>query len=152
MILAPLETQPIRYYEQLTIEEVLLDCLPILAENSVLAIAPNLVALCEGSFTYKETARVKRVSTELDIGQLDIYEPSDPQYSADRIRRFFANLYDIKKLGVVIVGEPPLAHSGIKLIGNKKQTAARLLSELSLAMKPGVYVSLAVLIVPGLFK
>lgn len=152
MILAPLETQPIRHYEQLTIEEVLLDCLPVLAENSVLAVAPKLIALCEGSFTYKDTAGVKRRSAKFDIDQLDIYDPSDPQYFADRIRRFFVKLYDVKKLGVVIVGEPPIAQSGIDLINNKKQIAVRLMSELSLAMKSGVYVSLAVFVAPSLFK
>lgn len=164
MLIAPVKTYRIRHFAHPSLEEFLIDCLPILQENTVVAITAKLVALCEDSYVYPDDWDKQElveqgsevylpsipphdnvgVSQTLSITngilvaaagvhrskEILILWPSDPQYTANKIRRFLADLYGIKNVGVLItdstsrplrrgVAGIPLAHSGFKsLVGN----------------------------------
>jgi F420-0:gamma-glutamyl ligase len=161
MLVTPVKTYTIRYYEQPSLEEVLADCLPLLAEKTVVAITSKIVSLCEGSYVYREGyEKQELIEQQADLymhavmsrdgtrsshaltvtngvlipaagidrsKNLFILWPSDPQYTANRIRKFLAQHYGLKEVGVVItdsttrllrrgVAGIPLAHSGFRAL------------------------------------
>lgn len=186
MLVTPVKTYRIRYYEQPSLEEVLVDCLPLLSEKTVVAITSKIVSLCEGSFVYREDYEKQELieqQAELymraavprgNVGRshaltitdgvlipaagidhskdLFILWPSDPQYTANRMRKFLAEHYGLKNVGVVItdstsrllrqgVAGIPLAHSGFNALTGtqryKKDVAMGLAAAAVLCMGEG---------------
>lgn len=186
MLVTPIRTYRVKYYEQPSLEEVLSDCLPILAENTVVAITSKIVSLCEGNFVYREAYDKQELVKQraqlymhakaphgsvgrshaltitdgilIPVAGIDnskdlyILWPSDPQYTANKIRRFLANHYGLKNVGVLItdstsrllrkgVAGIPLAHSGFKALTGKqnykKDVAMGLAAASVLAMGEG---------------
>jgi F420-0:gamma-glutamyl ligase len=117
MLVTPVKTYRIRHYEQPSLEEVIVDCLPIPTENTVLAIGAKIVALCEGSFEYEGAADV------------NVLLPADPQYTANRIRKFLREHYGLENVGVIIacdVAGVILAYSGFEATSRGKDILANL--------------------------
>lgn len=118
MLVTPVKTYRIRHYEQPSLEEIIVDCLPIPAENTVLAISSKIVAVCEGSFDYVE-------------GNKGVYimQPADPQYTANRIRKFLRDHYGLQNVGVIIACGTKgvmLAYSGFVANSRGKDILANL--------------------------
>lgn len=184
MLVTAVKTYRVRYYEQPSLEEVIVDCLPIVGEKTIVAITSKVVSICEGSFVYKECFTkdeavrlcsdmylpsiplsgnaTKRSHTLTVTGGIlmpgagidkskDLYIlwPSDPQYTANRIRSFLVNHYGVQNVGVIITDSTTrplrrgvtgivLAHSGFNALSGraryKRDVAGGLAAAAVLAM------------------
>lgn len=123
MLVTPIKTYRIKSYEQPSLEEVLADCLPALTEKSVVAIASKVVSICEGSIVCKDFVG-KDCQAIGKLKNVYILPPSDPTYTAKRVRAFLLRHFDLKKVAVLITDHQKVhASAGFRTLRNSQVAA-----------------------------